>query len=55
MNNYTERSELGRSCQLNTAESMEGTSLHNNNRHKLMTSHTADRHTNVRVNTDNHD
>ena len=31
MNNYTERSELGRSYQLHTAESMEGTSWHNNN------------------------
>jgi len=29
MNNYTGRSEVGRSCQLHTAESMEGTSMHN--------------------------
>jgi hypothetical protein len=54
MNNYMERSEVGRSCQLHIAERMEGNSFHNDNRHKLITSHTANRHTTVRVNTNSH-
>jgi len=29
LGNYTQRSKLGRSCQLHTTKSMEGTSFHN--------------------------